>query len=191
MFKDKYDKILIVTEQIRDFINDYEVLEYLIDKNGIEWDLLTASLDTIEDTIEGINSFEIDSDSTWKNYLNIYWVLQCFYVLQDSVKSLIKSFTSYWFIIDDIDFSNSIVRKIRNDIIWHPTTRRNWTKSLIIRATISYNHLKYIMRDSNWNSTYDNIFEYSYINDELESIKKFLDYLSKTIIQQKVKITVF
>ena len=113
------DKLI---DEIRDFINSprkqYELLS-----DSFFWNMLCASMDTIEDSQLAIESYEKlpSFDGFTGGYLYIYGLLQALYLQQNTVNHLSQSLFK-----KRIDFKNHYpelfkIREMRNDTIGHPT----------------------------------------------------------------------
>jgi len=136
-------------ENIRDHINRVEKHISLL-KNHSKWQMLVSSLDTIEDTawaIEYYNTAEFPDDFKGK-YLFVYGLLQSLFVQQDALVSICKALFDKDIILNRDYPDVHKVRELRNDVVGHPTSRRN-SKDFIrlIQCDIRKYDLTYIKFD--------------------------------------------
>jgi hypothetical protein len=114
-----------LTQQIRDFINEPRHQDALL-KEIARWFQLTAALDVAEDTDLAIDAYlSSDRRSAGDLYLEIFGVLQAVFVQQDAIAHLAEALD----ITLDLDGYPRLkeIRDARNDIVGHPTSRKNGT----------------------------------------------------------------
>jgi hypothetical protein len=106
--------------QIREYINNPHK-HYELRQNKALFHQLCSSLDVIGDTDEAITAFEErkSGDSKAAHYLAVYGLLQAIYVQQDAAINLCESLS----IPENINKHPKLVeiRKVRNDVVGHPT----------------------------------------------------------------------
>ena len=110
--------------RIRDFIQHPRWLNPLL-QDAPNWNMLASSFDTVADTEMAIKTYEATPDvqDVGARYLAIYGILQCLYVQQDAVESMVRAFepgTEPVYRIESEPEADE-VRKIRNKAIGHPT----------------------------------------------------------------------
>lgn len=86
---------------------------------------LCACLDTIWDVQVAIHEYNKLPDDSDSLYLPIYWLLQGLYLQTDAVGHLHQAII--WSTIKfNTEYPNlQNIRELRNDIVWHPTSRRD------------------------------------------------------------------
>lgn len=79
--------------RIRHFIQHPRRLSPLL-QDAPNWNMLASSFDTVADTEMAISTYEAVPDPVdmGMSYLSIYGILQCLYVQQDAVESLVRAF---------------------------------------------------------------------------------------------------
>jgi hypothetical protein len=110
--------------RIRDFVQHPRRLSPLL-QDAPNWNMLASSFDTVADTEMAISTYEAvpDPGDTGMRYLSIYGILQCLYVQQDAVESLVWAFepnTKPLYRIESEPEADE-VRTIRNKATGHPT----------------------------------------------------------------------
>jgi hypothetical protein len=110
--------------RIRHFIQHPRRLNPLL-QDVPNWNMLASSFDTVADTEMAISTYEAMPDpvDVGMRYLSIYGILQCLYVQQDSVESLVRAFepnTKPMYKIES-EPEAAEVRMIRNRATGHPT----------------------------------------------------------------------
>lgn len=110
--------------RIRHFIQHPRRLSPLL-QDAPNWNMLASSFDTVADTEMAISTYEAVPDPVdmGMSYLSIYGILQCLYVQQDAVESLVRAFepnTKPTYRIE-AEPEAAEVRMIRNRATGHPT----------------------------------------------------------------------
>ncbi|MCK4813780.1 MAG: hypothetical protein KAT14_07575 [Candidatus Marinimicrobia bacterium] len=109
-------------------IDDLNKYKFITDENS--YYKATVSIDVIKDTQNAIEEYLNIDEINFKNRstLFIYGVLQSIYCQQDGILSLYQSLIDNKYkYLSELDNYQLIetVRKIRNDIVGHPTNRNN------------------------------------------------------------------
>lgn len=111
---------------IRTLINKSIFIEN-IERHNFKWDMVTASMDTVEDTELAIKSYSnIPSDlPEGQLYLTLYGLFQAIFMQQDAVIHLAKGLNSTeiktW-----KDADGKKIRVLRNKYFGHPTNSQNY-----------------------------------------------------------------
>lgn len=139
-------------KHIRDLINHPYKLETLI-KDSVKWNMLTASLDVIEDTNYAMESYvELSDFKADKNgYLYTYGIMQAFMLQQDALNHFSISLFD-----EEINYKKDYpeiysIRELRHNSVGHPS-KGDYGKSFhfIGRASISkkgFDLLSYFPKD--------------------------------------------
>jgi hypothetical protein len=142
---DKFEAIDDQIHQLRTLAAEPVFIEN-IKRHGLNWDLLWAAVDTIEDTQLAIDAYEVGTDEQLKQgeeYLKVYGLFQTMFVQQDAIKHIAEGLklpkVSIW---DDSEAS--AVRTIRNKYFGHhkhtnkdaPTTYHGISRMTVGTGTI-------------------------------------------------------
>lgn len=132
--------------EVRKIINDGKFYDEYFKNHLDKWNILCASMDTIEDTTLAINQFEeegIKKDDRNK-YLGLYGLLQAVFLQQNAIKSLLKVIQEclngegeFKKFEDYKSESWKKIREYRHLSIAHPTKNKSFKKGHIKRAMIS------------------------------------------------------
>jgi hypothetical protein len=122
--------VIELRSRIRDFIQHPRRLNPLLE-DAPNWNMLANSFDTVADTEIAIKTYEATPDvqDVGARYLAIYGILQCLYVQQDAVQSMVRAFEpgkKPEYRIESEPEANE-VRKIRNKATGHPTSESGKT----------------------------------------------------------------
>lgn len=129
-----------LVDEIRNLINtprkQYELLS-----DSFSWNMLCASMDTIEDSELAIDNYKKlpPFDGFTGGYLYIYGLLQALFLQQDAVNHLSQALFN-----ENIDYKKNYpeiykIRELRNNAIGHPTNRNNG-QSFCVISRISINN---------------------------------------------------
>lgn len=110
--------------RIRHFIQHPRRLNPLL-QDAPNWNMLCSAFDTVADTEMAIKAYEATPDvpDVGARYLAIYGILQCLYVQQDAVESMVRALEpgkQRAYCIESEPEADE-VRKIRNKAVGHPT----------------------------------------------------------------------
>lgn len=114
-----------ICRDIRDLAN-CPVFVQNIRRFDLNWDLVWAAMDMVEDTELAINSFEHNgvSSNPGAEYLKVYGLFQAMFMQQDAVRNFAEGFRLPEVnIADDTDAAE--VREVRNKYFGHHKYRRN------------------------------------------------------------------
>lgn len=117
-----------IRSRIRDFIQHPRRLNPRL-QDAPNWNMLASSFDTVADTEMAIETYEAMADvrDVGAHYLAIYGILQCLYVQQDAVQSMVRAFEPKALSVYKIESEPEAneIREIRNKATGHPTDRRS------------------------------------------------------------------
>jgi len=132
-----------IVGQIRSIVMENCEVRYQAMRCFSTYAKLCTCMDIICDAQNGIEAFEVDShrDNFGPNYLMVYGLFQAFVIQQDAVTHLceaLKEMTGHGFIYTyKSDDELGKVRKLRNEIVGHPTLCRSETKGTASYHSIS------------------------------------------------------
>ena len=186
------DRIENIIDKIRDKINATRK-QYLLMQNKKNRDKICACLDTIWDVQVSIREYDKLADDKDSLYLPIYWLLQWLYLETDAVGHLheiicgnIIKFQSEYPKVQEI-------RNLRNDIIWHPISRRDKKTKLeldsfhvIGRYSISKKWFTVINYRAHDQDTIKHIDIYDIIEKQQLGIEHILTKVLNTLIEEEI-----
>lgn len=107
-----------LTESVRDHINTHRYQSALLDDSK-KWNQICSSLDVIGDSLEAIQSYELENypDDAGLKYLYTYGLLQALFLMQDALRHLSEAFSLPFQLTDTL----REIRNFRNASIGHPT----------------------------------------------------------------------
>ncbi|NHZ86725.1 MAG: hypothetical protein GWP19_12755 [Planctomycetia bacterium] len=116
-------KFSILANQIKDHINEINLTSRDIGDDD-KWNLLCVSMDTLEDTIEGLKYYELNGfgkDDSSK-YIHLHGVLQLIFIQQNAIKGLFSIFNGKNFHKSNFP-TWSEIRDLRHKVTGHPTQK--------------------------------------------------------------------
>ena len=135
--------------KIREHINRTEKMAALLADRS-KWLPLTSALDVLEDS-SGAVTYYIESDfpdNVNGKYLFIYGLIQAMFLQMDAANSIQTALTG-----STIDFKTDYpeaycIREMRNDVVGHPTNRRNNQSVYLAQMSLNKNGFYYIKDSS-------------------------------------------
>lgn len=146
-------EIFELIQKIRGHINRTEKMASLLPDNS-KWLPLTSALDVLEDSSGAVNYY-IEStfpENVNGKYLFIYGLIQALFLQMDAANSIQKALTGS--IIDfEKDYPDAYrVREMRNDVVGHPTNRKNKQSIYLVQVSLN-KHGFYYVKDSSVSGT--------------------------------------
>lgn len=183
------DSIISEIKKLREIINE-PIKQHDLFQRKRDWSKLCVCLDTIEDTETAISSYlklpEFDAYNG--GYLFIYGLLQALFVEQDAIGNLydgIFSTDNYFKIMMSKHETLRYIRKIRNDSIGHPTSRKDGSYCSIIQQSVSKQKFDLLLDldEGSFYITSINIFEIIDIQarEVYVNLKMFIERLEEEI----------
>jgi len=110
--------------KIRDTVNE-AVFVHNIQRHGFLWDMVCASMDTVEDTQMAIEAYHVSKNGdVGQHYLEMYGLFQGMFMQQDALVKLAKGLK-----LDKINVwandDSKYIREIRNKYFGHPTEKQD------------------------------------------------------------------
>jgi hypothetical protein len=101
---------------------------------------LCAAMDCLGDVELGADAYEeqLDNSDVGHTYLIVYGILQLFFVQQDSIKALLKTFGRPYERTPGV----SGIRELRNKSVGHPVLRHDKSSHFISRSDLSTLHFR-------------------------------------------------
>jgi len=142
-------EILELIQKIREHISRTEKMATLLPDSS-KWLPLTSALDVLEDSSGAVNYY-IESafpDNVNGKYLFIYGLIQALFLQMDAANSIQKALTD-----SRIDFERDypdayLVREMRNDVVGHPTNRKNSQSVYLVQLSLNKEGFNYIKDSS-------------------------------------------
>lgn len=133
-------RISTLEQQIRNYVNNANLLERYFESHLDEWYTLCVAMNTLGDTCLSLEYYEASGigDEYGEKYLKLYGLLQAIFLQQDSIRQIYRIFLGNN-LQPDSDSAWIIIRDLRNLTIGHPIEKKCKTgtkRCFISRVTI-------------------------------------------------------
>ena len=136
-------RISALEQQIRNYVNNANLLERYFESHLDEWYTLCVAMDTLGDTCLSLEYYEAYGigDEYGEKYLKLYGLLQSIFLQQDSIRQIYQIFLRRK-LSPKPDSTWTKIRDHRNLIVGHPVEKKHngeTKRCFISRVTIQNN----------------------------------------------------
>lgn len=175
----KESKVREAEQRLRKLVNIPLVQDRLM-KNARHWQQLCSSMDVIGDTDLAVDAFlnsQVGERDYGMLYLHVYGLLQVLFVQQDAVEHAAEAIGMPY----TADESLGTIRKIRHDVVGHPTKRGGTQSFGIIRVSLSLQSFRMFSFDLSRADNFRTVHLLEVIREQLaavaDAIEKMIAYL--------------